>query len=85
MAAGGGHLIDMSMRDVAAAFAGAPAADHGMHDVRRTGPDWIVRCSMSGAEQAVLSPRAPVSAGHAPSAGADTERVWAALSTGQRW
>lgn len=83
-ATGGGHLIDVSMRDVAAAFAGAPAPDHGSHEVFRSGSDWIVRCEESGAEQAILPPRRPLPAGRAASLGADTERVLAPL-VGQRW
>ena len=34
VADGGGELIDLSMREVAAGFAAAPAVDHGPHSVR---------------------------------------------------
>jgi len=55
-AAGGGELIDLSMREVAAAFAAAAAPAHGPHEVR---PDGIVTCPLSGRQQAVLPPRRP--------------------------
>lgn len=77
--AGGGELIDLSMRDVAAAFAAAP--DHGPHDVRPAGS---VACPRWRREQAVLPPRRPVSpagaAVHAAELGADTSAVLAWLS-----
>jgi CoA-transferase family III len=70
VAGGGGELIDLSMRAVAACFAAAPALDHGPHSVRTVGavgsggrPDAIVTCARLGLEQAVLPPRAPVGAG----------------------
>ena len=75
--AGGGELIDLPMRDVAAAFAaaapdhGAPdhgAADHGAadHGTSDHGPHEIlpggrVLCPRSHREQAVLAPRRPAS------------------------
>ena len=35
LAVGGGHLIDLSMREAAAAFAAAPPTDHGPHEITR--------------------------------------------------
>jgi hypothetical protein len=74
-AAGGGELIDLSMRDVAAAFA-AGTLDHGPHEVR---PGGFVACPRAGREQAVLPPRVPVpaagAAGRAPELGADNAAV----------
>ena len=82
VAAGGGELIDLSMRDVAAAFAAAPAPGHGPHEVR---PDGFVTCPRSGRRQAVLPPRRPVPPGpmarHAPDLGADTSAVLAWLAS----
>jgi hypothetical protein len=81
--AGGGELIDLSMRDVAAAFASpgrAFAPDHGFHEVL---PNGIVRCPRSHRDQAVLPPRrpaAPPPAGHAAELGADTRAVLAWLT-----
>jgi len=93
--AGGGELIDLPMRDVAAAFAaaapdhgvpdhGAPdhgAPDHGRHDIR---PGGSVVCPRSHREQAVLAPRRPAPpagpAGHAAELGADTSAVLAWLA-----
>jgi hypothetical protein len=80
VAAGGGELIDLSMRAVAAAFADAPAVDHGPHEVT---PDAAVRCAALGLEQAVLPPRPPApgggaagrATGRAAELGADTEAV----------
>jgi crotonobetainyl-CoA:carnitine CoA-transferase CaiB-like acyl-CoA transferase len=82
VAAGGGELIDLSMRDVAAAFAAAPAPAHGPHEVR---PDGFVTCPRSGRRQAVLPPRRPVPplgpmARHAADLGADTSAVLAWLA-----
>jgi hypothetical protein len=54
---GGGHLIDLSMRSVAAAFANAPEPDHGPHEVR---PDGTVYCPAAGRAQDILPPRPPV-------------------------
>ena len=82
VAAGGGELIDLSMRDVAAAFAAAPTSAHGTHEVR---PDGFVTCPRSGRRQAVLQPRRPVPppdpmARHAADLGADTSAVLAWLA-----
>jgi hypothetical protein len=87
LAAGGGQLIDLSMRAVAASFAAAPGLDHGPHEAGRdeigpdetgpdeTGPDGDVGCPRLGRRQAVLPPRSPAPAGHAAELGADTEPV----------
>lgn len=66
---GGGHLIDLPMREVAAAFATAPGDGHGPHELR---PDGTVTCPHLGQEQQVLAPRRPARAGHAAALGADT-------------
>ena len=77
--AGGGELIDLSMRDVAAAFA-APGQDiapgHGPHDVL---PGWSVACPRWHREQAVLPPRRP-----RPLAGAARGRGRGRARTGTR-
>ena len=88
--AGGGELIDLPMRDVAAAFAAAAPdhgpphhgpPDHGPHDVL---PDGSVTCPRSRREQAVLAPRRPAPLagpeGHAAELGADTGAVLAWLA-----
>ena len=73
VADGGGELIDLSMRAVAAAFAAAPAVDHGPHEVAG---ESTVRCARLGLEQAVLPPRPPARGGVAAAApGADTGAV----------
>lgn len=76
--AGGGELIDLSMREVAAAFTAAP--DHGPHVVR----GGSVACPRWHQEQAIRLPRRPVppagTAEHAPELGADTSSVLAWLS-----
>ncbi|MET9491196.1 CoA transferase [Nocardia sp. NPDC006630] len=54
--AGGGVLIDLSMRDTAAAFASAPALRHGDHPVRRGADGWIVECPERRRSQTVLPP-----------------------------
>ncbi|WP_194829998.1 CoA transferase [Nocardia sp. XZ_19_231] len=59
--AGGGLLLDVSMRDTAAAFAAAPTIDHGPHPVRPDAMGWAVECPSYGLSQQVLPPR--VSAG----------------------
>jgi hypothetical protein len=74
---GGGELIDMSMRAVAAAFAAAPAVDHGPHEVTADG---TVRCARLGREQRVLPPAPPAPGGAAAELGADTEAVLAWLA-----
>jgi CoA-transferase family III len=67
-AAGGGELLDLSMREVAAAFAAAPAADHGQHEVR---PRGFVTCPRSPAARAVLPPRRPVFPAGSPARAAE--------------
>jgi crotonobetainyl-CoA:carnitine CoA-transferase CaiB-like acyl-CoA transferase len=81
-AAGGGELIDLSMREVAAAFAAAGPPAHGPHEVR---PDGTVTCPLSGRRQAVLQPRRPapplsLAAPRAAELGADTGAVLAWLA-----
>ncbi|MPZ00486.1 MAG: CoA transferase [Actinophytocola sp.] len=83
MATGGGHLIDVAMRDVAAAFASAPADDYGGHDALKVGQDWIVRCP-HGEERAVMPPPTPVPCGRAAACGADTKQVLASVARGYR-
>ncbi len=83
VAGGGGQLIDLAMRDVAAGFAAAPAVDHGPHSVRVAGGgDAVVSCAALGTEQAVLPPRAPAASGAAAAMGADTADVLARLGAG---
>jgi hypothetical protein len=80
LAAGGGERIDLSMRDVAAAFAAPGGPGHGAHPVQ---PDGTVTCPRSHRSQAVLAPRRPRStASPAPAAelGADTKTVLAWLA-----
>ena len=79
-AAGGGELIDLSMRDVAAAFAAA-GPDHGPHEVL---PGGSVACPRSRREQAILPPARPLpiagTGGRAAELGADTSEVVAWLT-----
>ncbi|MES5817724.1 CoA transferase [Streptomyces sp. RG80] len=75
LARGGGELIDVSMRDVAAAFAGAPEPEHGPHPVRRDADGWTVTCPWSGHTRRVLPPRPPVPAGAAADLGADNALI----------
>jgi hypothetical protein len=74
LAAGGGQLIDLAMRSVAAGFAAAPGCDHGPHEVR---PDGTVTCPLLNRAQPVLPPRRPRLDGRAPAPelGADTAAV----------
>jgi len=67
-AAGGGELLDLSMREVAAAFAAAPATDHGRHEVL---PGGSVTCPRSPVAQAVLPPRRPAFPPGAPTPAAE--------------
>jgi CoA-transferase family III len=91
--AGGGELIDLPMREVAAAFAAA-APDHGPHDILPGGsvacprshhalPGGSVSCPRLHRVQAVLPPRRPTvpagTAAHAAELGADTSAVLAWL------
>jgi hypothetical protein len=87
VADGGGQLIDLSMREVAAGFAAAAAVDHGPHAVRAVGgrgADAVVTCAALGLEQAVLAPAfgGASGAGAAVAMGADTADVLAWLGTG---
>jgi hypothetical protein len=88
VADGGGQLIDLAMRDVAAGFAAAPAVDHGPHSVAAAGAgrDAIVTCPALGLEQAVLPPHGPAATGAtvgaAAAMGADTADVLGWLGAG---
>lgn len=77
---GGGHLIDLAMADVAAAFAGAPLGCTAEHHVDLRRKSWFVTCTASGQEQRVLRPRVPESTGSAPRIGADNT-TWLRLLT----
>jgi hypothetical protein len=82
IAEGGGHLIDLPLRSVAAAFAAAPEPGHGPHDVR---PDGTVYCPEAGRAQDILPPRPPVPPGRAAAElGADTEAVLSWLASASR-
>jgi crotonobetainyl-CoA:carnitine CoA-transferase CaiB-like acyl-CoA transferase len=79
LAEGGGHLIDLSMRSVAAAFATAPGPDHGPHEVR---PDGTVTCPALRRAQEILPPRRPAAPGQAAAElGADTGPVLSWLAS----
>ncbi|WP_053753700.1 CoA transferase [Streptomyces sp. MMG1533] len=80
LAGGGGRLIDVSMRDVAAAFAGAGPGCPGPHPIRTdaAGPV-VVECGRTGRSQPVLPPRAPVPGGTAAPPGRDTGPLLAEL------
>jgi hypothetical protein len=85
VAGGGGELIDLSMREVAAGFAAAAAIDHGPHVVRAVGGrgrNAVVTCAALGLEQAVLAPAFGGAGGAAAAMGADTADVLAWLGTG---
>ncbi|MET7475577.1 CoA transferase [Streptomyces sp. NPDC005648] len=79
VAGGGGQLLDVSMRDVAAAFAGVSFQEHGPHRVR----DGAVECAVSGRSRPVLPPRVPGPVGRAVAMGADTARVLAEVPAGR--
>jgi len=76
---GGGHLIDIALRDVAAhaLVATATEADTPSEAVversRSDAATWVLRRDNECTP--VAAPRARVARGHAPSLGADTERV----------
>jgi len=76
LAAGGGELIDLPMRAVAANFAAASLPAHGAHEIA---PDGTVWCAALGRAQRVLPPRTPATAPRAARLGADTEAVLAWL------
>ena len=76
LAAGGGELIDLPMRAVAANFAAGNLPAHGAHEIQ---PDGAVWCAALGRAQRVLPPRPPARAPRAASLGADTDAVLAWL------
>jgi hypothetical protein len=89
LAAGGGELIDLAMRDVASGFAACRAVHSGRHTVHPgrdaghpggTQDGAVVHCAAFGRTQAVLPPARPASGG-GPAAefGADTSAVLGAL------
>jgi hypothetical protein len=88
VADGGGQLIDLPMREVAAGFAAAGPVDHGEHSVRAVpgedGVGAVVTCAALGVEQVVLPPAFDgAGAGRAAvRMGADTADVLARLDTG---
>jgi crotonobetainyl-CoA:carnitine CoA-transferase CaiB-like acyl-CoA transferase len=83
LAGGGGELIDLPMRAVAAAFAAGGVPDHGDHEVSRDGSS--VTCHALGRRQAVLPPRPPAPAPERAAApGADTEAIVSWLDSAQR-
>ncbi|WP_245367440.1 CoA transferase [Nocardia goodfellowii] len=57
--AGGGVLLDLSMRATAAAFAAAPGVGHGPHRVLGHGDGWVVECDHYRLAQRVLPPPVP--------------------------
>lgn len=79
---GGGHLIDLSMRDVSAAFSRVTLPNHGEHHVRRATGGWQVGCPATGERQTVLPPRPPGPATPAAALGSDTVRVLRAVRAG---
>jgi hypothetical protein len=82
IAGGGGELIDLPMRAVAACFAAGGAPDHGEHELSPDGSS--VTCHALGRRQAVLRPRPPAPApGRAAPLGADTEAIFAWLDSAQ--
>ena len=70
--AGGGHLLDLSLRDVAAHVAGF-AALASRAKVRSHVSGWEV--SVEGEQQLVRPPRARAVSGRGPELGADTQAV----------
>jgi len=92
LAEGGGHLIDLPMRAVAASFAapfgvssGVPACPGphcpGAHEVTGTAADAVVTCHALSLSQPVLPPRRLMPVGQAADLGADTATVLGALPT----
>jgi hypothetical protein len=83
VAGGGGELIDLPMRAVAAAFAAATAPCHGEHELSPDGS--LVTCHALGQRQRVLPPRPPAPVpGPAAAFGADTEAISAWLDSARR-
>ena len=81
LADGGGVLIDLPMRTVAAAFATPSAVPDcpGPHEVTGTAGDAVVTCHALGLRQPVLPPRRLMPVGRAAELGADTATVLGAL------
>ena len=78
VAAGGGQLIDLPMRAVAAGFAASWPLVHdgyGGHQTQTLGEGTVVHCEVLGRDQAVLPPRRPRPAGRAAELGTDTATV----------
>ncbi len=95
LADGGGQLIDLPMRAVAAGFAAARQTGHdggtgqygvtgycGSHSAWQEEGGAIVRCDVLGRDQTVLPPSRPAPAGRAPEFGADTAAVLDRVRTG---
>jgi len=83
LARGGGELIDLPMRAVAAWFASGRVPDHGEHEVSPDGS--AVSCRATGRRQEVLPPRRPVRpSGRAAAPGADTEAIISWLDRAER-
>jgi crotonobetainyl-CoA:carnitine CoA-transferase CaiB-like acyl-CoA transferase len=82
LAAGGGQLIDLPMRAVAAGFAASWRSGHdgrGGHQAQTLGDETVVHCDVLGRDQAVLPPRRPRAPGRAAAPGADTATVLSEL------
>lgn len=81
LADGGGVLIDLPMRAVAAGFADHPherpgVLHEGGHQAwQMTGGSAVVSCDGTGRQQVVLPPRRPAHPGPAAEFGADTDAV----------
>ncbi|HUN33216.1 MAG TPA: CoA transferase [Trebonia sp.] len=74
LAGGGGQLIDLPMRAVAATFAASTVPGHGEHELSPDGS--FVSCPALGRRQAIQPPRPPAPArGRAAVLGADTEAI----------
>ncbi|MGW0246139.1 CoA transferase [Nocardia goodfellowii] len=63
--AGGGLLIDLSMRSTASTFADAPIISHGPHRLHRSGTGWVVECSELRDSRPVSAPPTVLAAGAA--------------------
>jgi hypothetical protein len=83
LADGGGQLIDLPMRGVAAGFAGGwrGVVHDGSHTAQQSERgSAVVRCDVTGRDQLVLPPRRPAHPGPAAALGADTEAVLGRLA-----